>query len=111
MFRHMDHSEPMLEHVNQKLQKIEKFLENETTPIHIDVVMEPSKVHEHHCIEVKIKTPHYDVIAKREYPGVKFYEELDHVIDIAYRELREQKRRNHDDQIHRGRHDDLKTER
>lgn len=111
MFRHMDHSEPMQEHVNKQLEKIEKFLEHEQTPVHIDLVMEPSKTREHHFIELKIKSPSYDVIAKREHSGDKFYEELDKVIDTAYRQLREQKSRNHDDSIARGRHDEVKKQR
>ncbi|QQR62651.1 hypothetical protein IPH67_04520 [bacterium] len=46
VFRHMDHSPAIEELANKHLQKIEHFLENEPTPIYIDLVMEPSKTRE-----------------------------------------------------------------
>lgn len=109
MFRHMDRSEPMSEHIDKQLHKIEKFLERERTPIHLDMVLEPSKTREHHCIELKVTTADYEAFCKREYSGEAFYKELDSVIDTVYRQLLEQKRRHHDDQVRKARHDDPKN--
>ena len=92
-FRHMDHSSPIEDHVNKRLQKIEQFLENEPTPICIDLVMEPSKTREHSRVELRIKTPNYDKVMHREFQGDKFYEVLDYVIDTMYKELLEEKRK------------------
>ena len=39
---------------------------------------------------------------------MSFYDTLDHVIDVMYRELHEEKRKNHDKEKMRGRHDDVK---
>lgn len=91
VFRHMDHSQVLEEYANQKMAKIDTFLEHEKTPITINLIFEPSKAREHHKIELRITSPDYHVIAMREHQGEKFYEELDHVIDIAYRELLKQK--------------------
>lgn len=104
MFRHMDRSEPMSEHIDKQLQKIEKLLENERTPITLDLVLEPSKTREHHCIELKATTADYEAFCKREYSGESFYKELDSVIDTVYRQLLEQKRRHHDEHMRKARH-------
>ena len=91
VFRHMDHSGPMEQHADQQLKKLEKLLEHEPTPIVIDLILEPSKVHSHHRVELIIKTKHYDRVVHSE--GPKFYEVLDHVIDVMYRKLHEDKQR------------------
>jgi ribosomal subunit interface protein len=93
VFRHMDHSDMIEDHVNKRLHKIEEFLSHEPTPIHLDLVMEPSKTREHSRVELRIKTPHYDKIVHREFQGEKFYEVLDYVIDTMYRELQEEKKK------------------
>lgn len=108
-FRGMDHSDPMEEYANQQLDKIEKFLEDERTPIYIDLILEPSKVHDHHRIELRVKTPNYDEIT--EFEGPKFYDVLDRVIDVMYRNLREEKRKHKDNLKQVGRHDDFKKQR
>ena len=109
-FRHMQHSDLIQDHANQKLAKIEEFLQNEPTPIYIDLVMEPSKTREHSRIELHIKTPHYDKVTHREFQGDKFYDVLDYVIDTMYKELHEEKRKRKDLEIARGRHDDVKKQ-
>lgn len=109
VFRHMDHSKVMEDHANKHLKKVEEFLKNEPTPIHIDLVLEPSKVHAHHLVELRVKTPHYDCVAKRE--GPDFYQLLDHVIDIMYRELHEEKEKIVSNRKMQGRHSDFKKER
>lgn len=96
----MDKSDVMEEYANQQLAKIEHFLENESTPIHIDLTLEPSKVHEHHKVELRVKSPHYNLISEYEHEGVGFYDVLDRVIDTMYRELHEAKRRRIDDRNH-----------
>lgn len=92
-FKGMDHSAAMEEYVNKQLSKIEHFLENEPTPIYIDLVLEPSKTREHHYIELRIKTPHYDLVSDYEHNGVDFYDVLDRVIDVMYRRLHEEKKK------------------
>jgi ribosomal subunit interface protein len=89
-FRHMEHSAVMDNYINQQLVKIEKLLEHEQEPIFLDSVLEPSKVHAHHSVELRIKTPHEYLIAKHE--GPNFYEVLDHVIDTMYEQVCEKKR-------------------
>lgn len=92
-FRHMDKSDVMENYARQQLAKVVKFLENEPTPVHIDLVLEPSRVHEHHKVELRVKSPHYDVVSEYEHEGVGFYDVLDRVIDTMYKELHEKKRR------------------
>lgn len=112
VFRHMDHSAVIEEFANKHLEKIEKFLTHEPTPIHIDLVMEPSKTREHSRIELRIKTPHYDKIVHREFQGDKFYDVLTHVIETMHKELLEEKRKIKKDEWRtRGRHDDAKKQR
>ncbi len=89
-FRNMDHSDVMENYSNEQLVKIEKFLKNEREPIFIELVLEPVKIHAHHRVELRIKTPHYFLISN--YEGPKFYDVLDRVIDIMYRQLCEKKK-------------------
>lgn len=111
VFRNMDHSDIMEEYANQQLEKVEEFLKSERDPIFIDLYLEPSKVHEHHRIELHVKSPSYDMNSSYEYEGENFYDTLDRVIDIMYKELLEAKRKNHDKEKTRGRHEDFKKQR
>lgn len=101
MFRHMKHSDAIEQHALQQLKKIENFLENEPSPCSIDLVMEPSKIREHPKVELRIKTPHYDLITHYEQEGMDFYQVLDHVIDVMYRLLHEEKQKLVDARKHR----------
>lgn len=95
VFRHMDSTSDMENHINKQLKKVIEFLGNEPTPIYIDLVMTPSKVHAHHEIELLIKSPEYHVVVKKE--GADFYLLLDKVIDAAYDKLHEEKRQKIDE--------------
>lgn len=108
-FRHMDHSSVMENYANEQLAKIEEFLANEREPVYLDLMLEPSKTREHNRVELRIKTPHYEKVS--DYEGPKFYDVLDRVIDIMYKELHEEKRRQHDKIKEQGRHDELKKQR
>jgi ribosome-associated translation inhibitor RaiA len=89
----MDSSTEVETYIHEKLAKIEKFLEHEQEPIFLDLTMTPSKTREHPRVELRIKSPHYRIISEYEHDGVGFYDCLDRVIDIAYRDLLEAKRR------------------
>lgn len=112
VFRSMDHSNAIENHTNEQLKKIETFLENEKTPIYIDVIFEPSKLREHHRVELRVKSPNYDLISNYEHQGDDFYLTINRVIDVMYDRLREEKKRiKIDERKMIGRHDDFKKER
>lgn len=111
VFRGVPHSDLIEEHANKQLKKIEQFLEHERTPIHIDLILEPSKLREHSRVELRIKSPSYDLVASHEHEGDKFYEVLDRVIDSMYLRLREEKRKREDHLKDVGRHDEFKKQR
>lgn len=109
-FKGMEHSAPMEQEANKQLEKVEKFLlEEDRTPIYIDLVLEPSRVHSHHKIELRVKSPQYDRISN--YEGPEFYLVLSRVIDVMYRELHEDKKRLDENKRMVGRHDEFKKER
>ncbi len=110
-FRNMEHSSVMEDYIHQQLAKIENFLENEPTPIYIDLILEPTKIHEHPRAELRVKTTHYDLISNYEYTGVDLYGVIDRVIDIMYRQLLEAKKKENDQRKMRGRHDEFKKQR
>lgn len=89
VFRGMEHSPVLEEFANKHLEKLDKLLEHERTPIIIDLIMEASHVHAHHKVELRIKTPHYDLIAHHE--GPELYQEVDRVVDKMLAELRRAK--------------------
>lgn len=111
MFKNMEHSDAMQEYVNHKLEKVEKFLKRESTPIYIDVILEQSSVHTHPRVEIRIKTTHFEEIAHYEHEGVEIYEAIDRVIDVIYRLLRQHKEKEVSLRKARGRHDDFKKQR
>lgn len=110
-FRNMDHSEVMERYANEQLEKIEKFLKNDRGPVFIDLIFEPSKIHEHHRIELRVKSAEYDLVSNYEHEGSGFYDTLDRVIDIMYHELTEKKRKRMDDRKMVGRHEAFKKQR
>lgn len=110
-FRGMDHSSVMEDYANQQLEKVESFLENEPTPVYIDLIFEPSKVHEHSRVELRVKSPHYDLISNYEHEGTSFYDVLDRVIDVMYKRLHDEKKKLVDKRKWVGRHEDFKKQR
>ena len=103
-FRGIDSTPVLEEFINTHLEKVERLLENERSPIMIDFVVEASKVHAHHKVELRIKTPHYDLVAHHE--GPEMYHEIDKVVDKMVRELRRAKEKRVDDQK---KHDSYKS--
>lgn len=110
-FRHMDHSDVMEKYAYDQLAKITDFLQNERDPIFIELVFEPSKAREHHRVELRIKTPRYDKVSNYEKQGMQFYDVLDRVIDVMYRQLLEEKDKQECEKKMRGRHDEFKKQR
>jgi ribosome-associated translation inhibitor RaiA len=108
VFHGIEKTKPMEEYCNKQLAKVEHFLENERTPIFIDLTLEPSKVHAHHFIELRVKTPHYHKIST--YEGPEFYDVVDRVIDVMYHELHEQKKKDMEHNKEVGRHDEVKKQ-
>lgn len=109
VFRHMEKTEAMEEIINKHLAKIEEFLSHEKGPVTIDLVLEPSKVHAHHRVELRVITPEYDRVVDRENPD--FYLALDFVINLMYELLHEDKQRLVDARKSEGRHEEFKKER
>lgn len=90
-YRGMESSPVLEEFANKHLEKIEKLLENERTPIVIDLVMDASVVHAHHKVELRVSTPNYDLFAHHE--GTELYQEIDRVTDKMIKEIRRAKER------------------
>ena len=111
VFRNMDHSDVMEQHAHEQLEKIVNFLENDRGPVSINLYLEPSKVHKHHRVELHVKSAEYDLNASYEHEGMDFYQTLDRVVDSMYHQLHEAKRKNHDLEKMRGRHDEVKKQR
>lgn len=94
-FRGMESTPVLEEFANKHLEKVEKVLEGERTPIYIDLVLEPSTVHAHHKVELRVKTPNYELVAHHE--GPEMYQEIDRVTDKMIKEIRRAKERMVDD--------------
>lgn len=88
-FRGLDHSEALDNHIHQQLEKVEALLENEPTPITIDVTVEYHDTHAHNKVIAHVSTPHFKCHADHEGPDV--YAEINEVIDRLYTQLKTQK--------------------
>jgi ribosomal subunit interface protein len=108
-FRNMEKTNHMEEYCIGQLDKIEKFLENERPPVSIDLVLEPSKVHAHHQVELRVNTPHYH--KKVQFEGPDFYLVLNRAFDTMYKELHEEKKKQKEHQRELNRHDEVKKAR
>jgi ribosomal subunit interface protein len=95
-FRGMESSPVLEEFANKHLEKVEKLLEHERTPIFIDLVLEASHVHAHHKVELRVKTPNYELVAHHE--GPEMYQEIDRVTDKMIQEIRRAKERRVDEE-------------
>lgn len=84
-FRAMDHSDALQTYAIEKLQKLNKFLHSERSPIDIDMVLEAHAQHDYYIAELKIHTPHYHLVAKKELSDM--YAVIDEVVGKMDREL------------------------
>lgn len=109
VFKNMPHSTPMEDYANQQMQRIFTFLERERSPIYVDLFLEPSQVHAHHRVELRIKTPHFERSIHYECPDM--YEALDRVCDTMYLKLHDDKKQMVEDRKSVGRHDEFKKQR
>lgn len=91
LYKNMESTPVLEEFANKHLEKVEKILENEPTPIYLDLTLESMPTHAHHRVEMIVKSPHYDLVAHHE--GPEMYQEIDHVVDTMIRELRKAKAR------------------
>jgi ribosomal subunit interface protein len=88
-FRHMDHSDALDQYARKKLEKVDKLISSERTPIFIELVLEAQRTHHHHRVELRVKTPNYDLIAHK--TGPEMYAVIDDVIDTMADEIRRAK--------------------
>ena len=91
-FRGMDHTQAMEDYVAKNLKKFNKYLgkeDPEATFVH--VVLEGQQKHNVFKVEIRVKTPHFDVIAGRE--GKEMYPLIDEVMRIMERELEQEKQK------------------
>ena len=97
-------------HANEQLAKVERFLENEPTPVFIDLTIAPSKLREHSKVELRVKSPDYDLVTHYEHEGVDVYDCINRVIDTMYDNLHEAKRKRIDELKTSSRRDKLDFE-
>jgi ribosomal subunit interface protein len=108
-FRHMENTPVLEEHSKKQLARIIDFLQNERSPVFIELTCEPGKVHAHHKVHLLISSPDYNLF--NDYEGPDFYEVLDRVTDIMYRNLLELKDKHIEDRKMTGRHEEFKKQR
>lgn len=98
VFRHMEHSVAIENHVKKELEKVTKFLQKEDDLVTIDIVLDAARVHHHHKVEFRLNSKHYHLIATEE--GPELYEQIDHVIKTMVHEIKKQKEKNLDKRNH-----------
>lgn len=88
-FHEMEHSAAIESKAQELMQKIYKFLEHEREPIYIHLTIEAGRPHAHHQVEVRVKSPNYELMVKDEGPDI--YLLLNQMIDLMYKRLHEKK--------------------
>ncbi len=95
-FRGIDPSQAMEQYAAKYLTKFKKYLgKEEPDSIFVHVVFEGNLNHHMFSCEVRIKSNHFNLIAKRE--GAEMYPIIDEVMHIMERELQVEKQRIVDD--------------
>lgn len=97
-FKNTESSQIMEEHARKQMEKIFHLLKREPTPIFIELICEPSKVHAHNRVEFVIKSPHYSLHVHKEGPHI--YQIVDEAIDVMYEQLRKEKQKHVDERKH-----------
>lgn len=85
-FRGMDPTDAIEAHVAKNIKKFKKYLGKEdpdATFIHI--VLEGNHNHDIYKVEIRVKTPNFDLIASRE--GKDMYPLIDETVHVMDREL------------------------
>lgn len=88
-FHEMESTVALEKYADEKLEKIVRFLEHEREPIYLDLILQAGRLHAHHRVELRIKTPRYELIVHEEEPDL--YKALDSVIDRMYYQLHQEK--------------------
>lgn len=97
-FRHMEHTPVLDEFANKHLERIEKLLANEPTPVSLDLVLESEPTHAHNRVELRVVTPRFTLVAHHE--GPEMYQEVDTVIEKMIREIKKAKDKLEDQNKH-----------
>ncbi len=90
-FQSMDHSIPMEQHINAKLDKITELLKNveNITPYYQEIFLKANKQHSHHKAELNVKTPRFDLHTHDESPDM--YIAIDKTIDKMIELIKKEK--------------------
>jgi len=84
-FRNLEKTPDLQAHIEHELAHIETFLAKEKSPINIELILEAHKTHAYNIVEIRIKSPNYNIIVKRECP--QLIAAINEVLHIAYAEL------------------------
>lgn len=90
-FHNMPHSDPLEAHAREKFAKIEELLSrmDNQRPMHAELWLKAQKQHNHHAVELHLKTPFLDLNAHDEGPDM--YISLDHTIDKMVTQVKKEK--------------------
>lgn len=89
--RHSENTQAIENHLNKQLARVIGFISHEPTPIFIDCVITPAKVHANNEVSLHVKSPNFEAIVKKEGPEV--YTLIDTVCEEAFEKLVELKRK------------------
>ena len=88
-FRGMESSPVIEEHADKLIDKLLVLLSKEPTPIYLDLILEPSKIHAHNKVELLLKTPHFSLVSS--YEGPDIYDVLNRVFHVMDQEIKKHK--------------------
>ena len=92
----MDHSVPLEEHTNLKLDKISEILDfnKNVSPFYVEIWLNAHKQHPHHSVELHLKAPMFDLNTKDE--GTDMYVTVDSAIDKMITLIKKEKSKHKD---------------
>lgn len=88
-FRSMESSPTIEKYVNTKVEKLDRILRKERTPIKLEVILESHHVHVQHDVELRLHCADYHFRAQAK--GHDLYVLIDEAFDILFKEIQKEK--------------------
>ena len=92
-FHNMPHSDPLEEHAHEKFTKLAELLSNMDgrEPVHAELWLKANKQHDHHAVELHIRSSSLDLNAHDE--GTDMYVAVDNTMDKMLKQIKKEKER------------------
>ncbi|HBR71076.1 TPA: ribosome-associated translation inhibitor RaiA [Candidatus Dependentiae bacterium] len=88
-FRNMESSPTIEKYINEKVEKLDRFLKKERLPKKLEIILEAERVHQQHDVELRLHCATYH--ERAQVSGKDLYAQIDAVFDVLIKEINKKK--------------------